>query len=214
MHNLDPHRFLTALKGMGIGDVFCRREQGTETLAALKRTVTSCTKCDLSLTRRSVVFGEGYERADLVFIGEAPGEEEDLQGRPFVGRAGRLLDRLIARTGLSREDVFICNVLKCRPPGNRDPQNHQIEACKGYLLEQIDRIEPRVICVLGRHAHNTLFDVDERITKIRGQLRDWRGTAVLSTFHPSFLLRNDSRTGEALEDMDTLRQLLEGLERT
>lgn len=209
MHNLDPHRFLAALKGMGVDDLFCGCGRGTETLDALRKRVVNCTKCDLSRTRRSVVFGEGYERADLVFIGEAPGEEEDLQGRPFVGRAGRLLDRLITRIGLSREDVFICNVLKCRPPGNRDPQGHEIEVCKGYLLEQISCIRPRVVCVLGRHAHNTLFDVDERITKVRGQFRDWRGTTVLSTFHPSFLLRSDSHMEEAFEDMEKLRHLLE-----
>jgi uracil-DNA glycosylase len=209
--NLDPHRFLTALKGMGVDHLFCRPGQETRTLASLRRTVAICAKCDLSRTRKSVVFGEGADRANLVFIGEAPGEEEDLQGRPFVGRAGRLLDQLITRTGLSRGDVFICNVLKCRPPGNRDPQTQEIEACKAYLLDQIDLIQPKAICVLGRHAHNTLFDTDERISKIRGQFREWHGITVIPTFHPSFLLRNDSHMGEALGDMEKLRQLLETL---
>lgn len=206
--NLDPHRFLTTLKGMGVDQLFCGSGEGIETLAFLKRTVVNCTKCDLWRSRKSVVFGEGNERAEIMFIGEAPGEEEDQQGRPFVGRAGKLLDQLIGRTGLSRGDVFICNVLKCRPPANRDPQADEIEACKGYLFDQIDLIRPRVICVLGRHAHNTLFDTDERITKIRGQVRRWRGVTVIPTFHPSFLLRNDARMVEALEDMETLKGLL------
>ncbi|HAR95428.1 MAG TPA: uracil-DNA glycosylase [Deltaproteobacteria bacterium] len=169
----------------------------------------NCIKCDLCRTRRSVVFGEGNQAADVIFVGEAPGEEEDLQGRPFVGRAGRLLDQLIRHTGLSRNDVFICNVLKCRPPANRDPEEKEIETCKGYLFDQIDLIEPKIICLLGRHAHNTVLDVDERITKVRGAIREWQGITVISTFHPSFLLRNASHMKEALEDMERLRNLLE-----
>lgn len=207
--NLDPHRFLTALKGMGVDHLYCRKGGPRQALILLRKTVVNCTRCDLSLSRRSVVFGEGNEKAELMFIGEAPGEEEDQQGRPFVGRAGKLLDRLITRTGLSRGDVFICNVLKCRPPGNRDPQPDEVEACKGYLLDQIDVIRPRVICVLGRHAHNTLFDVDESIMKIRGRPKEWQGITVLPTFHPSFLLRNDRRMEEAFEDMETLGRLLQ-----
>ena len=207
--NLDPHRFLTALRGMGVDGLFCRAGQGAETLTSLRQTVMNCIKCDLCRTRRSVVFGEGNQAAHVVFIGEAPGEEEDLQGKPFVGRAGRLLERLIRHIGLSRNDVFICNVLKCRPPANRDPEQKEIEACKGYLFDQIGLIQPKVICVLGRHAHNTVFDVDERITKVRGQIREWQGMSVISTFHPSFLLRNESHMKEALEDMENLRHLLE-----
>jgi uracil-DNA glycosylase len=207
--DLVSDRFLKALKDMGLDHLFCAQKLDAFTLASLKRTVDGCSRCDLSRTRRSVVFGEGSEKADLVFIGEAPGEEEDLQGRPFVGKAGRLLDKLITRIGLSRREVFICNVLKCRPPGNRDPQADEIEACKGYLLDQIDLIRPRVICVLGRHAHNTLFNTDERITKIRGQTREWRGITVIPTFHPSFLLRNNGRMDEAWEDMEKLRSLLQ-----
>lgn len=206
--NLDPFRFLPALRGMEIDHLVCRTAAETGSLSRLKQAVTGCTRCGLSHTRRSVVFGEGNEKADLLFIGEAPGEEEDLQGRPFVGRAGHLLNQLITRTGLSRRDVYICNVLKCRPPGNRDPQDYEIEACKVFLLDQIDFIQPKVICVLGRHAHNTLFGTDERITKVRGLLRDWDGIPVIPTFHPSFLLRNDSHMREAFEDMEKLRQFL------
>lgn len=207
--NLDPHRFLVALRCMGVDDLFCRAGQGAETLTSLRQTVMNCIKCDLCRTRRSVVFGEGNPAAHVVFIGEAPGEEEDLQGRPFVGRAGRLLDQLMMHIGLSRNDVFICNVLKCRPPANRDPEEKEIEACKRYLFQQIDLIQPKVICLLGRHAHNTVLGVDERITKVRGQIREWQGISVISTFHPSFLLRNESHMKEALEDMESLRHLLE-----
>jgi DNA polymerase len=155
-----------------------------------------------------VVFGEGNAQARVVFVGEAPGEEEDLQGRPFVGRAGRLLDEMIGMAGLRREDVFICNVLKCRPPGNRDPQPGEVAACKGYLLSQIEIICPDVICTLGRHAYNTLLGVDERITRVRGVLTTYGGRTLLPTYHPSFLLRNGEAVPDAEKDMATLKALL------
>jgi uracil-DNA glycosylase family 4 len=156
------------------------------------------------------VFGEGSSNAKLVFIGEAPGEEEDIQGRPFVGKAGKLLDQLIEHIGLKRESVYICNVLKCRPPNNRDPDKKEIAACKNYLFSQLDLIKPKIICTLGRHAYNTLFDVDERITKVRGISKDYRGMILLPTYHPSFLLRNQDKIKEAWEDMERLKQLLKG----
>jgi uracil-DNA glycosylase len=159
-------------------------------------------------TRRNVVFGEGTDMARLLFVGEAPGEEEDLQGRPFVGKAGKLLDQMIDRIGLRREQVYICNVLKCRPPDNRDPEPGEVEACKEYLFSQLELIRPKVICTLGRHAYNTLFGVDERITRIRGVLTTYKGTRLLPTYHPSFLLRNADRVKEAWEDMERLKQLL------
>jgi DNA polymerase len=143
-----------------------------------------------------------------MFIGEAPGEEEDIQGRPFVGRAGKLLEQLIDRIGLKRENVYICNVLKCRPPNNRDPEEKEISLCKGYLLSQLELVNPRIICTLGRHAYNTLYEVDERITRVRGQLKDFRGIMLLPTYHPSFLLRNQDKIKEAWEDMERLRMLL------
>ena len=203
----NARRFLHALKGMGIEGYFFEREDEL-TLAMLQREVKACTRCALAKTRRSVVFGEGNERADLVFVGEAPGEEEDIQGRPFVGRAGKFLDRMIERTGLSRKDVFICNVLKCRPPQNRDPDPAEVDTCKGYLFTQLQLIRPKVICALGRHAYNTLMNVDARITKIRGQFTEFNGIKLLPTYHPSFLLRNEERIKEALEDMEKLREFL------
>ena len=204
----DPRGFLAALSRMGISHYVSEKEGGL-TLQRLERQVKGCTRCQLSVARKSVVFGEGNRRADLVFVGEAPGEEEDLQGRPFVGRAGKLLDQLIGRVGLDREDVFICNVLKCRPPRNRDPEPQEVEACKGYLVAQLNLIKPKVICTLGRHAYNTLFGVDERITRIRGILTQYGGTKLLPTYHPSFLLRNQDAIKDAYEDMDKLKMCLE-----
>ena len=205
----EARRFLSALKGMGIESYFVVKKDEM-TLPMLQKQVKACTRCPLARTRRTVVFGEGNEKAELVFVGEAPGEEEDLQGRPFVGRAGKLLDQMIQRIRLSRKDVFICNVLKCRPPQNRDPDASEIDMCKNYLFAQLEIIEPKVICALGRHAYNTLMGVDARITKIRGQITAYNGIALLPTYHPSFLLRNQDRMKEALEDMEKLREILKG----
>jgi DNA polymerase len=201
--------FLYALQGMGINSYVFERESSL-TLPLLQKTVKGCRKCPLAETRNNVVFGEGNTSAKLMFIGEAPGEEEDVQGRPFVGKAGKLLDQLIERIGLRRENVYICNVLKCRPPNNRDPEEKEIASCKNYLLSQLELIKPIIICTLGRHAYNTLFDVNERITKVRGGLKDYKGTMLLPTYHPSFLLRNQDKIKEAWEDMERLKQLLKG----
>ncbi|MBA4418084.1 MAG: uracil-DNA glycosylase [Syntrophus sp. (in: bacteria)] len=192
---------------MGI-DTYVFNKESASTLPLLQKQAKDCKKCGLAATRRHVVFGEGDSKARLVFVGEAPGEEEDLQGRPFVGRAGKLLDQLIERIGLRRDEVYICNILKCRPPHNRDPEPGEVSACKDYLLGQLEIINPKIICTLGRHAYNALFEVDERITRIRGNLTKFKGTLLLPTYHPSFLLRNNERTKEAWEDMERLKQLL------
>ena len=203
----DPKGFLKALLAMNIRS-YVSGKAGATTLALLAERVGACVRCDLSRTRLNVVFGEGSQRAELLFVGEAPGEEEDLQGRPFVGRAGRLLDELIERIGLSRKDVYICNVLKCRPPDNRDPEPQEAESCRSFLESQIEIIRPRVICTLGRHAYNTLLGKDERITRIRGVLTEYKGIKVLPTYHPSFLLRNQSAMKDAHEDMEKVKALL------
>ena len=195
---------MTALRNMGVDQYIGAQTQGP-TLDGLKAVAMACTRCGLARTRKTVVFGEGNPRADIVFVGEAPGEEEDNQGRPFVGRAGKLLDQLIDRIGIKRSDVFICNVLKCRPPGNRDPEAPEIASCKDYLLTQLDIIRPRVICTLGRHAYNTLLEVDAPITRIRGKMTTFRGIPLLPTYHPSYLLRSQNRIPEAWEDMETLK---------
>ena len=205
--NSNVEGFLTALKGMGVNSyIFDKGEKPT--LSKLMKAISKCERCSLSATRTHVVPGEGNPQAQLVFVGEAPGEDEDLQGRPFVGRAGKLLDQLIERTGFKRSEVYICNVLKCRPPGNRDPEPAEAEACKEHLTAQIDLIRPKVICTLGRHAYNTLLNADERITRIRGKLTTYRGTKLLPAYHPSYLLRNQRALPEAYEDMETLKKLL------
>ncbi len=207
MDRREARRFLIALKGMGVNSYVFNRAH-VATLSVVQRQARECVRCVLANTRKHVVFGEGDPNARLVFVGEAPGEEEDSQGRPFVGRAGQLLDQLIERAGLRRDEVYICNVLKCRPPGNRDPEPAETAACKEYLTAQLEIINPRVICTLGRHAYNALFDTDERITRIRGVPVRYKGILLLPTYHPSFLLRNSDRVKEAWEDMDRLRQLL------
>lgn len=196
-----------ALKNMGV-DTYIFNKGDSMTLSKLQKEARQCRKCTLATTRKNVVFGEGDVNARLVFVGEAPGEEEDIQGRPFVGRAGKLLDQLIERIGLGRSDVYICNVLKCRPPGNRDPEEQEREVCKKYLFTQLELINPKIICTLGRHAYNTLLGVDERITRVRGMLTSYHGTPLLPTYHPSFLLRNQGKIKEAWEDMEKLKQLL------
>ncbi len=207
MNTPDPQRFLSALLHMGIERYVSGGEEDP-TLARLKATTGTCTRCELSRSRKSVVFGEGNERARVVFVGEAPGEEEDRQGRPFVGRAGKLLDQMIERICLSRKDVFICNVLKCRPPNNRDPEASEVEACKGYLVAQLEMIRPNLICTLGKHAYNTLMGIDARITKVRGILTSYKGMRLLPTYHPSYLLRNQGAIKEAYEDMEKVKTLL------
>jgi uracil-DNA glycosylase family 4 len=195
---------MTALKNMGV-DQYISAEEDRPTLDGLKAVAMTCTRCDLARTRKTVVFGEGNPVADIVFVGEAPGEEEDNQGRPFVGRAGKLLDTLIEGIGVKRSDVYICNVLKCRPPGNRDPEPYEAARCKDYLLGQLKIIRPRVICTLGRHAYNTLLEVDAPITRIRGKMTTFQGIPLLPTYHPSYLLRSQGKIKEAWVDMETLK---------
>jgi uracil-DNA glycosylase len=159
--------------------------------AELAATASTCTKCALAEHRTQVVFGVGDEHADLVFVGEGPGAEEDRQGIPFVGRAGQLLTRLIEGIGLRREDVYICNVVKCRPPGNRDPLPVEIEACRPYLDAQLDFLGPRVVVTLGNFATRLLLDTKEGITKLRGRERPYRdGGVLIPTLHPAAVLRN------------------------
>lgn len=159
-------------------------------LETLRLTAESCTDCRLAETRTNVVFGVGTPDADVMIIGEAPGKNEDLQGEPFVGAAGKLLDRLMEEVGISREQVYIANVLKCRPPGNRDPRPDEIDACKGYLRRQLELIEPTVVVTLGNFATKLLLKTETGITRMRGQrYRWWRGIIVVPTFHPAAALR-------------------------
>jgi len=202
---LEVSAFLTSLKEMGIEEVFF--DTGIE-IRDLVMLVKNCKRCRLFQFRTNAVFGEGRYDADIMFVGEAPGEEEDKEGRPFVGKAGRLLTRLMEEVGLDRKESYICNVLKCRPPNNRDPEKDQIEACKPYLFKQIDFVRPKAIVALGRHAYNTIFGTDERITRVRGEVKEFRGIKVIPTYHPSFLLRNEDKVEEALEDLERAKDFL------
>ena len=167
----------------------------------LKMEALDCHKGQRDQSRTHVVFGIGNQKADLMFVGEAPGVEEDRTGKPFVGRAGQLLTKIIQSTGLTRDDVYIANVLKCRPPDNRNPQSNEIEQCEPYLLRQIDLIEPKVICALGTFAAQILLRTDERISKLRGNFYNYHGTKVMPTYHPAYLLRNPENKRQVWEDI-------------
>jgi DNA polymerase len=171
--------------------------------------VASCTKCGLHATRRTTVPGEGNPRARLMFVGEAPGETEDALGRPFVGAAGQLLDKMIeAGMGLARSDVFIANVLKCRPPGNRDPLAPEVAACLPYLRAQIALVRPEVVCALGRHAAHALLGGTDSLGRMRGRFHDFGGTPLLVTYHPSYLLRTPGDKAHAWKDLQLIMQRL------
>ena len=180
-----------------------------EALAAVKAFIGECTRCKLSgLGRTQVVFGVGNPKADLMFVGEAPGADEDVQGVPFVGRAGQLLTKIIEAIGLRREDVYIANVIKCRPPQNRNPEPDEIETCEPFLFQQIDVIKPKVIVTLGKFAAQCLLRSEEPISRLRGRIFDYRGAKLIPTFHPAYLLRNPSSKREVWEDMKLVKKLL------
>ena len=170
-------------------------------LAQIREELGDCTRCKLHSTRKSIVFGVGDEHAPLMFVGEAPGEQEDKRGEPFVGPAGELLDKMIEAMGWSRRSVYINNIVCCRPPGNRNPQPDEVAACKPFLDARISAIAPRIIVALGRPAANTLLGVDAPISSLRGQFHDWRGIKVMPTFHPAYLLREPDRKRDAWSDL-------------
>ncbi len=167
----------------------------------LRQRVLACQDCDLCQTRNRVVFGVGDEVADWLIVGEAPGEQEDLQGEPFVGRAGLLLNNMLAAAGLSRDSVFIANVIKCRPPGNRDPNPQEVEACLGFLQRQIALIEPKIILVVGRVAAQTLLQSDAPVGRLRGRVHGYQGIPLVVTYHPAYLLRRPVEKRKAWEDL-------------
>ena len=173
----------------------------TEPLSVLAAEAAGCTRCRLAQSRTQVVFGVGNPDADLMFIGEAPGFHEDKQGEPFVGAAGQLLTRMLTDVvGLSREDTYICNVLKCRPPGNRDPQDDEIEACTPWLIEQVSLIQPRVIATLGNFATKFVLNTQQGITRMRGAAYPWHGRTVIPTFHPAAILRGGGEGSRQFAD--------------
>jgi len=179
------------------------------TLEDLSRTAAACTRCRLSEGRKKVVFGEGHARAQVVFVGEGPGAEEDRTGRPFVGQAGRLLDQIIFAMGFERSEVYIANVVKCRPPGNRDPQEDEAAACSAFLDRQIDLIAPRVIIALGRPAARRLTGSTKPIGALRGRWASYRGIPLLPVFHPAYLLRTPKAKREVWDDLKLVMRRLE-----
>jgi len=177
-------------------------------LEALREELEGCGRCSLGTRRRCLVFGEGNPRAELVFVGEAPGADEDEQGRPFVGAAGQLLTKIIVAMGLKREDVYICNILKCRPPGNRNPLPEEIAACEPFLIRQLEAISPRIICALGSFAAHTLLQSEAPITVLRGRFHSYQGIPLMPTFHPAYLLRNPGAKKQVWEDVQEIMKVL------
>ena len=181
------------------------------TLGAIREDIGDCVRCKLcTLGRKQIVFGVGNPHADLMFVGEAPGRDEDIQGIPFVGRAGQKLTQIIEAIGLTRADVYIANVIKCRPPENRNPEPDEVEQCEPFLFRQIDTIKPKVIVALGTFAAKSLLKSNDSISRLRGRVYDYRGAKLVPTFHPAFLLRNPSCRREVWEDMKKVRALLGG----
>ena len=180
------------------------------TLDGFKQTICECQSCPLGETRTKFVFGQGDPNADLMFIGEAPGKDEDQQGLAFVGRAGQLLTKMIDAMGLSRDTVFIANVLKCRPPNNRDPEAGEVEQCEPYLKHQIGLIQPKIICALGRIAAQTLLKTNESLGKLRQERHTYEGIPLWATYHPAYLLRDPRQKRPAWEDLKQIRFALDG----
>ena len=174
------------------------------TLSEVREELGECTRCKLHRHRTQIVFGVGNPKASLVFVGEAPGADEDAQGEPFVGRAGQLLTKIIQAMGMQREDVYICNIIKCRPPSNRTPETEEILACQPFLVKQLQAIRPKFICALGGPAAQTLLRTKEPISRLRGKFYDFHGIPLLPTYHPAFLLRNPYEKKTVWEDMKLL----------
>jgi uracil-DNA glycosylase family 4 len=182
-----------------------------DSLPKIQTDLGDCTRCKLHKGRNKIVFGDGNPKAELVFVGEGPGHDEDVQGLPFVGRAGKLLTQMIEAMGLRRKDVYICNVVKCRPPENRAPEKEEVATCSPFLLRQIDAIAPKVIVCLGSIAAQTLLETNRGISQFRGQWLEFRGRKLLATYHPAYLLRNPSAKSEVWKDLQKVMAVL-GLE--
>ena len=209
----DLKSYLEYLKGMGIfalpaAEINLGQPNPSRVMSLdeVQKELGDCKRCKLHRTRRTIVFGEGNEKATLMFIGEGPGYDEDVQGRPFVGKAGQLLTKIIESINLSREDVYIANIVKCRPPQNRNPEPDEIQSCNPFLMNQIRVIQPRIICALGTFAAQTLLKTDTKISALRGKLFDLEGITVIPTYHPAFLLRNPERKREVWEDMKKIAE--------
>lgn len=193
------------------GGLFNEDFINAETLAELNSKICECQKCPLGKTRTKFVFGVGSPNAHAMLIGEAPGADEDLQGEPFVGRAGKLLNEILKAVNLKREEVYIANILKCRPPGNRDPQSNEMETCTPYLHKQIDLIKPKIILCLGRVAANGLLNKKLSLTDLRSNIYEFNGIKVMATYHPAALLRNPHWKRGCWEDVQKFKKLYDEL---
>jgi DNA polymerase len=208
-------QYVEQLARLGVRELYIPREvlvvkkrDKAHELAALAAELANCQRCPLHAGRTQMVFGVGKPEAELVFVGEAPGHDEDVQGEPFVGRAGQLLTKMIEAMGLTRGQVYICNVIKCRPPENRDPRPEEIACCEPFLLQQLEIIQPKVIVALGRVAVQSLLRDTTAITRLRGKWRDYYGVPLMPTFHPSYLLRNPAGKRDVWEDLkEVMRKL-------
>ena len=217
----DLKSYLEYLKGMGIVSLATSEMKADKdvqshvlTLAEVRKELGDCQRCKLHRTRRTIVFGEGNEKATLMFIGEGPGYDEDAQGRPFVGKAGQLLTKIIQSINLSRDEVYIANIIKCRPPQNRNPEPDEIQSCHPFLMKQIGVIQPKIICALGTFSAQTLLKTDAKISVLRGKIYDLEGIKVIPTYHPAFLLRNPERKREVWEDMKKIAEWLNNNNKT
>lgn len=217
------HSTLSQMKRWGLGGFDCSEESldiirswsrphvnkaGRDTLETIRSDLGDCRRCSLSAGRTHIVFGEGDPHARLVFVGEGPGFEEDRSGRPFVGKAGQLLDRIIAAMKMKRSQVYICNIIKCRPPDNRDPLPDEIAACSPFLERQLAAIQPEVICALGAHAARTLLGTAAPLSRLRGRFHTYAGTATMPTYHPAYLLRHPEHKRAVWEDMQKIMAFL------
>ncbi len=190
-----------------IADSGVQAWEGAGSITELDAAINTCRQCSLGHTRNRFVFGAGNPQADVMFIGEAPGADEDRLGEPFVGAAGELLTKILAAINFKREDVYICNILKCRPPQNRDPLPEEVALCKPYLLKQIELIQPKIICCLGRVAAQVLLERTDALAQLRGQWIPFRGAHLMVTYHPAALLRNPEYKRPTWEDVQRLQQL-------
>jgi DNA polymerase len=186
---------------------------GTKSLEDLNNAINTCMKCGLGKTRIKFVFGVGNPKADVVVVGEAPGADEDEKGEPFVGRAGQLLNKILEAVQFKREEVFICNILKCRPPNNRDPQTEEIDCCEPYLWKQLEIIKPKMILCAGRIAGQSLLKTNSSLTLLRGKVHDYRGIPLMVTYHPAALLRNPNWKRPCWEDMQQFRKLYDEMKK-
>lgn len=195
------------LKEKTMGDYPAEPWAGTSSLGELNSLICECQKCSLGATRIKFVFGVGNPKAEIVLIGEAPGADEDAKGEPFVGRAGQLLNKILEAIHFKREDVYICNILKCRPPNNRDPRPEEVQQCEPYLWKQLEIIKPKIILCLGRISAQVLLKTNDTLTNLRENVHDYRGIPLLVTYHPAALLRNPNWKRPTWEDVQKLRKM-------